>query len=127
MKDIDTTTVILPEKAVQHIIERHVKKAVRASQFYENIDVTGLILKTIKELQRRKQEDNKRLYHPPRQDQTEPYVYILPKTGSTFLVKCVNIGYSIGKYLGGGDTDELEFVMMKRHGRLDMITAYPCS
>ena len=69
----------------------------RASQFYENIDVTGLILKTITELERRKQEDNKRLYLPPREDQTEPYVYILPKTGSAFKVKCVNIhvGYSI--------------------------------
>ena len=127
MKDIDTTTVILSEKAVQHIVERHVKKAMRASQFYENNDVTGLILKTITEMQRRKQEDNKRLYHPPRQDQTEPYVYILLKTGSAFKVKCVNIGYSIEKYLGEGDTDELEIVMMKSHGRLDIITAYPCS
>ena len=80
--------------------------AVSASQFYENIYVTGLILKTITELERRKQEDNKRLYHPPREDQTEPYVYILPKTSSAFKVKCVNIGYSIGKYLGGGDTNE---------------------
>ena len=80
MKDIDTITVIPSEKAVQHIIERHVKKAVRALQLYENIDVTGLILKTITELQRRKQEDNKRLYHPPREDQSEPYVYIFPKT-----------------------------------------------
>ena len=57
-----------------------------------------------------------------------PYVYILRKTGSTFEVKCVNICYSIGKCLGGGDTDEIEIVMMKRHGRLDIIiTAYPCS
>ena len=87
MKDIDTTTVILSEKAVQHIIERHIKKTVRASQFYENIDVTGLILKTITEMQRRKQEDNKRLYHLPKQDPTEPYVYILLKTGSAFQVK----------------------------------------
>ena len=71
IKVIDTTTVVLPEKAVQNIIERHVKKALRASQFYENIDVSGLILKTIKELERRKQED-KRLYHLPREDQTVP-------------------------------------------------------
>ena len=75
MKEIDTSTVILLEKAVQNIREKHVKKAVRALQFYENIDVTGLILKTITELERRKQEHNKRLYHPPREDQTEPYVY----------------------------------------------------
>ena len=108
MKETDTTTVILSEKAVQHITERHVKKAMRASQFYENINVTGLILKTITELERRKQEDNKRLYHLPREDQTVPYVYILPKTGSAFKVKCVNICYSIGKLLGGGDTDEME-------------------
>ena len=82
MKVIDTTTVILSEKAIQHKIESDVKKAVRASQFYENIDVTGLILTTITESERRKQED-KRLYHPPREDQTEPYFYILPKTGNT--------------------------------------------
>ena len=75
MKEIDTSTVILLEKAIQNIREKHVKKAVRALQFYENIDVTGLILKTITELERRKQEHNKRLYHPPREDQTEPYVY----------------------------------------------------
>ena len=48
MKVIDTTTLVLSEKAVQNIIERHAKKALTASQFYENIDVTGLILKTIK-------------------------------------------------------------------------------
>ena len=53
MKDIDTTTVILSEKVIQHIIERHVKKAVSASQFYENIDVTGLILKTITDLEKK--------------------------------------------------------------------------
>ena len=52
-KDIGTATVILLEKDIQHIIERHVKKAVRASQFYENIDVTGLILKTITDLEKR--------------------------------------------------------------------------
>ena len=86
MKVIDTTTLILSEKALQNIIERHVKKAFRASQFYENIDVTGLTLKTIKELERRKQED-KRLYHPPREDQTVPYVYILLKTSSVFTPK----------------------------------------
>ena len=83
---------------------RDTKKTVRASQFYENIDVTGLILKTITELQRRKQKDNTRLYHPPREDQTELYFYILPKTGSVFKVKCVNIGYSIGKCFKEGIT-----------------------
>ena len=83
-------------------------------------------MKGIKDLERRKQEDNKRLQHPPREDQTVAYVYILPKTSSSFKVKCVNIGYSIAKCLGG-DTNELEIVMMKRHGRWDIITAYPCS
>ena len=131
MKDIQQIQLLLSCQRnlsnIQCIIERHIKEAVRASQFYENIDVTGLILNTITELQTRKQEDNKRLYHPPREDQPKPYFFILPKTGSTFKVKCVNIAYSIGKCLRGGDNDELEIVMMKRHGRLDIITAYPCS
>ena len=127
MKVIDTTTLVLSEKAVQNIIERHVKKALRASQFYENIDVTGLILETIKELERRKQEDNKRLYHPPREDQTVLYVYRLLKTSSVFKLRYVNIGYGIGISLGGKQTDDMEIVMVKTSGRWDIITAYPCS
>ena len=86
-----------------------------------------LILDTITELEIRKQEDNKRLYHPPREDQTVPYVYILPKNDGAFKVRYVNIGYSIGKALGGCDTNQLEIVMVKRSGRWDTITAYPCS
>ena len=127
LKVIDTATVILSEKAVKHIIERHVKKVVRASQFYENVDVSGLILDTITELERRKQEDNKRLYHPPREDQTVPSVYILPKTCSAFKVRYVNIGYSIGKSLGGCDTNQLKIPMVKTSGRWDIITVYACS
>ena len=53
MKVIDTATLILSEKAV------------RASQFFDNVDVSGLILDTITELERRKLEENSRLYYPP--------------------------------------------------------------
>ena len=53
MKLIDTATLILSEKAV------------RASQFYDNVDVSRLILDTITELERRKLEENSRLYYPP--------------------------------------------------------------
>ena len=127
MKAIDTATLILSQKAVKHIIERHVKKAARASQFYENVDVTTLILDTITELERRKREENERLYHAPREGQTVPYVYILPKTSSVFKVRYVNIGYGIGISLGGKETDDMEIVMMKRSGRWDIVTAYPCS
>ena len=42
MKVIDTATLILSEKAV------------RASQFFDKVDVSGLILDTITELERRK-------------------------------------------------------------------------
>ena len=82
---------------------------------------------TITELERRKLEENSRLYYPPREEQTVPYVYILPKNGSVFKVRYINIGYSIGKSLGGCDTDQLEIVMVKTSGRWDIITAYPCS
>ena len=126
MKVIDTTTIVLSERAIQNIIERNVKKALRASQFYENIDVTGLILETIKELERRKQED-KRLYHPPREDQTVLYVYRLLKTSSVFKLRYVNIGYGIGISLGGKETDDMEIIMVKSSGRWDIITAYPGS
>ena len=126
MKVIDTTTLILSKKAVKHI-ERHVKKAVRASQFYGNIDVTALILDTITELEQRKQEENERLYHVHREDQTVPYVYILLKTSSVFKVRYVNIGYGIGISLGGKETDDMEIVMVERSGRWIIITAYPCS
>ena len=110
MKVIDTAALILSEKAV------------RASQFFDNVDVSGLILDTITELERRKLEENSRLYYPPREEQTVPYVYILPKNGSVFKVRYINIGYSIGKSLGGCDTDQLEIVMVKTSGRWDIIT-----
>ena len=113
MKVIDTAALILSEKAV------------RASQFFDNVDVSGLILDTITELERRKLEENSRLYYPPREEQTVPYVYILPKNGSVFKVRYINIGYSIGKSLGGCDTDQLEIVMVKTSGRWEIITAYP--
>ena len=61
MKVIDTAALILSEKAV------------RASQFFDNVDVSGLILDTITELERRKLEENSRLYYPPREEQTVPY------------------------------------------------------
>ena len=127
MKVIDTETLILSGKAVNHIIERHIKKAVRASQFYDNVDVSRLILNTITELERRKREENSRLYYPPKEEQTVPFVYILPKNGRVFKVRYINIGYSIGKSLGGCDTDQLEIIMVKTSGRWDIITAYPCS
>ena len=94
---------------------------------FDNVDVSGLILDTITELGRRKLEENSRLYYPPREEQTVPYVYILPKNGSVFKVRYINIGYSIGKSLGGCDTDQLEIIMVKTSGRWDIITAYPCS
>lgn len=115
MKLIDTATLILSEKAV------------RASQFYDNVDVSGLILDTITELERRKLEENSRLYYPAREEQTVPYVYRLPKNGSVFKVPYVNIGYSIGKSSGGCDTDQLEIILVKTSGRWHIITAYPCS
>ena len=87
MKMKDTAPVILSEKAVQHIIERHVKKAVRASQFFEKTDVTALIIQTITELERRKREENERLHHAPREDQAVPYVYILPNQYSQTSIK----------------------------------------
>ena len=127
MRVIETETLILSEKAVNHIIERHIKKAVRASQFYDNVDVSHLILDTITELERRKREENSRLYYPLKEEQTVPYVYILPKNGRVFKVRYVNIGYSVGKSLGGCDTDQVEIVMVKTSGRWDIITAYPCS
>ena len=34
---------------------------------FDNVDVSGLILDTITELERRKLEENSRLYYPPRE------------------------------------------------------------
>ena len=115
MKLIDIATLILSEKAV------------RASQFYDNVDLSRLILDTITELERRKLEENSRLYYPAREEQTVPYVYTLPKNGSVFKVPYVNIGYSIGKSSEGCDTDQLEIILVKTSGRWHIITAYPCS
>ena len=115
MKVIDTATLILSEKAV------------RASQFYDNVDVSGLILDTITELERRKVKEMSRLYCPPREEQTVPYVYTLPKNGSVFKVRYVNIGYSIGKSSEGCDSHQLEIVLVKTSGRWHIITAYPSS
>ena len=67
MKVIDTATLILSEKAV------------RASQFFDNVDVSGLILDTITELGRRKLEENSRLYYPPREEQTVLMFIYCPK------------------------------------------------
>ena len=99
----------------------------RASQFYEDVDVSGLILVTITELEIRKQEDNKRF--TIRLERTKlclMFIYCL-KTAAPFKVRYVNIGYSIGKALGGCDTNQLEIVIVKRSGRWDIIIAYPCS
>ena len=99
----------------------------RASQFFDNVDVSGLILDTITELERRKLEENSRLYYPPSRGANCALCLYIAQNGSVFKVRYINIGYSIEKSLGGCDTDQLEIIMVKTSGHWDIITAYPCS